>query len=684
MKTLIIAEKPSVAKDIASALGVSRFDRYYENDSLIISNCIGHLVGLHVPVADEKNTPLPIIPKVFELAIQEKTKDQYKILEKLLHRKDVENVVNACDAGREGELIFRLVYEKAACTKPMYRMWLQSMTEQAIKEAWQSRQKASQYDALADAARSRAEADWLYGINGSRLVGSSVGRVMTPTLAMVVDRYNLNQRFKAVPFFKVKGVFTTPDGQTYTGFLQQQDKTEEADRFNNKEAAQAVLTQLPLHSIVSVKNEVKSRLKKAPPLFHLTALQQEANKKFGFSAAKTLQIAQALYEQYKVLSYPRTDANALPEDYVTKAQELVGSLSKVSAYTNAAQPIMAGQWVSGQRRDIFDNAKISDHYAIIPTGRVAQLAHDEQLIFDLVVRRFLAAFYPSAEYEQVTRLSVIGDKVFKSTGSILKMAGWLSVYGQDDDEEKEEALAPCGQSAYLSEAIIEEGKTKPPALYTEATLLKAMETAGKQVEDSELAAALKDKGLGTPATRATIIEKLKSDKAIGGAYITQQKNALIPTPKGLSLIESLRGRYAPITSAELTGEWESRLKAVEQGKLGRTDYMRAIVQAVYDFSNAIKQEPIAKPEAYPSIGHCPCCNTALSNRKFSHQCTNCGFNISKEIAGLKLKDKDIIDLIEKGKTKKLKGFVSKAGKEFEAYLVVNKETRKVDFNFDKQ
>lgn len=683
MKKLIIAEKPSVAKDIASVLGVNWQDGVYENDQLIISNCIGHLIELDVPELKEQGVKLPILPKKFDLSVKPQTKTQFNVLSQLMKRPDVGVVINACDAGREGELIFRWVYEKIGATKPMERMWLQSMTDDAINYAFEHRTLSKMYDALADAAKCRAESDWLYGINGSRVVKSAVGRVMTPTLAMVTDRFLANKNFIPKTFYEVVGTFKVKNG-TYEGKLQTAEKGDlKLDDKREAENQVAYFTKLVASQSPSITEETTLSKKQPPLLFHLTSLQQVANKQFGLSASETLTIAQALYEKHKMITYPRTDADALPTDYVEKVKSTL--LKLVTAYA-AIKPILEQDSVKVNNTRIFNNSKISDHFAIIPTGILTDaLSEKEELIYDLIVKRFIAAFYPSAEYLKTVRYTTFSEGNFKSTGSVLKNAGWLAVYNNQDDDVSDPKLPLLqdNEKTPLSCVFnVNEGVTKPPALYTEATLLKAMETAGKHIEDEAIATALKDKGLGTPATRAAIIEKLKTSK--NGAYIKQDKKSLIPTEKGIQLIATLRDHYPAITSAELTGEWESKLKTVEKGGQSRNDFMREIEQEVFNFVKAFKDLPPASSNLYASIGKCPVCGGAdLINRKFSHFCGNCEFNLNKQISGLTLKDKDIKELLSTGKTKKLKGFKSKAGKVFEAVLTINKIDKKVEFDFGK-
>lgn len=676
MKTLIIAEKPSVARDIAQALGITKG---MENDELVISHCIGHLVELHVPEAQERNAPLPIIPATFNLAVKEAVKEQYQALKKLMERSDITTIVNACDAGREGELIFRLVYDKANCTKPVERMWLQSMTTGAIVSAWQNRKSGVHYQTLYEAAKSRSEADWLYGINGSRAVKSAVGRVMTPTLAMVVDRYKANKHFQGSTFYEVVATCAAQAGQYMGKWI---DETEKEAKLTDKAQAQAIVDKLKSPNTITVTDDIKPKQKLPPLLFHLSSLQQVANSKYGYSAADTLAIAQTLYERHKVITYPRTDANALPEDYLETAQSVLTRLG--DAYP-AAQVVLDSQWAAtATNKRIFNNEKISDHFAIIPTCNViadgSSLSEKEANVYQLIVNRFIVVFYPAAEYQQTVRITHIDQERFRSTGSVLVDAGWLAVYnGEEEEQEDKSSLVAVGQgeAVALQSISVATGKTKPPALFTEATLLKAMETAGKQVDDEELANALKGKGLGTPATRAAVIEKLKHAGKFG-AYMEMKKKALAPTARGLKLIEYLAQKAPSFISPELTGEWEFKLLEVEKGQLGRDSFMQQVNQAVHDLVTALASAP-SPLSTVTTVGSCPVCQTKqLRDRKFSYMC-ECGFRINKEYAKHKLTKAQLTALINKGRTVKIDKFVSKAGKEFSATLKI--VDSKVSFEF---
>ncbi|WP_113062662.1 DNA topoisomerase [Oligella urethralis] len=678
MKKLIIAEKPSVARDIAEALGVgSRL----ENDTLVISNCIGHLVTLSYPT--DSNTTLPILPDKFSLDLIPGTKDQFKKLSSLIQRNDISTIINACDAGREGELIFRLVYDKVGVKKPIERMWLQSMTPDAIRQAYRDRKEGVIYESLYDAAKSRSEADWLVGINGSRAVKSAVGRVMTPTLAMVVNRYEENKNFKVSTFYEIVADFNVSAGQ-YTAKL---IKDKEPLRFNTLDEATALANELSGHNPWHIEEFKEIKKKLAPTLFDLTSLQQEANRKFGYAAAKTLTITQALYENHKAVTYPRTDANVLPSDYVITAEQALEALEQ--RYPIARKAI-ENNWVqiNHANKRIFNDAKISDHFAIIPTGHLpSDLDEDEQNIYDLIVKRFIAIFYPPAEYNHTKRLTSFDTYRFSTTGNVLITSGWLEVFDYEsdnedvNDEDKEEKLVPIqdNESAKLINVQPKEGKTTPPPLYNEATLLKAMETAGKTIEDEAYADAIKSKGIGTPATRAGVIEKLKK-KGKTEPYMVMSKKSLIPTERGIKLIHFLRDKTPHLISPELTGEWEFKLAQIERKEVNRSDFMKEIHTAVIEIVNAFSVAGKISTQR-ESIGVCPSCGeNDLHDRKYSFMC-DCGFKINKEIAGYKLSKKDLSDIVSQGKTEKINAFKSKASKPFTASLVVDKQKNNLVFEF---
>lgn len=708
-KTLIIAEKPSVAKDIASALGVPKHGNLYENSELVISNCLGHLVELSVPQANEKGAKLPIIPGQFELRAIASSASQFKIVRSLLQRKDIGCVINACDAGREGESIFRLTYELARANKPMERMWLQTMTKGGILSAYQSRKPGSSYDNLADAARSRGEADWLFGINGSRALKRAVGRVITPTLAMIVDRYQANARFISEEYFELWGTFQLPGGSYSAKWSGGVDG--DSQKTPSKEELTQLLSKCKTAPVESAKDAVKPVISYSPPLYDLTMLQREANQKFKFSAKKTLEIAQALYERHKVATYPRTNSNALPEDYVEKCTQVIHIFSKTRTYGAIATQILEGAWVKPVKR-IFDNTKISDHFAIIPTGIIPNgLSADEHLIFDLIARRFMAVFYPPAQYEQTVRTTVVAKELFRVSGKVLTEMGWLAVYkdsekgSTEDDGPENPSLPnlPAGVLPQNSKMELKSCQTKAPPLLTEATLLRAMELAGKFVEDNALASALKECGLGTPATRADTIDKLLKKGKDGASFVVRQKNCLVPTEKGIALITHLKSIYPSLTSPEMTARWEQSLLEMEQGMVSRKAYMHEIARSVTQMVQDILSSP---PLPYVVSGatsniasgqnskngnpkrvstfNCPACmaKDGVTENEKVYRC-GCGLTIWKLISGRELKKAEITQLLKNGRTQSLAGFVSKkTGRSFSGSLVLDLQNKNVRFDFN--
>ncbi|WP_454688189.1 DNA topoisomerase [Achromobacter aloeverae] len=733
MKALIIAEKPSVARDIAAALGgFQKKGEWLERDDAIVSSGIGHLVKLDGPPWTIRGLEgLPAIPDVFKLNPIASTESQLKLVQKLMVRPDVTSIINACDAGREGELIFRLIYEFAQTRKPVKRMWLQSMTTGAIKEAYRSLKAGQAYDALGAAARCRSEADWLIGINASRgmtamheiLTGErqlrTVGRVQTPTLGILVHREIAIQIFKPTSFWEIHANFQVAAGQYQARWcnprqsqtkLGAQEATEEdqaedghgeADagyRIWDEARAKAILAMCQGQNPTSAV-DVSKRTTSAPPhLFDLTSLQREANRRFKFSAKKTLDLAQALYEKHKALTYPRTDSNALPEDYVSKTILTVQALEQEAGgnYAQHAQRILAGNWVKPNKR-IFNDAKISDHFAIIPTGNFpAGLDANEVKIFDLVVRRFLAAFHPAAQYDSTQRTTVVAGETFLANGRVLVEPGWLSVYGQEADlndggADKQPALCALGTGevprtiAMALKAL----KTKPPARFTEAALLQAMETAGKLVDDEDLRDAMKERGLGTPATRAATIESLLADKDSKGnpiqPYVTREGKAqhLVPTEKGITLIQFLEAQgLGTLASPALTGEWESKLLQVEKAKTSSAEFMAEIRNFTVQLVDTLKARAASVPQiAAADLGApCPVCRKGLKASSRGFECV-CGFKLGRTVARRVLADDEARQLFSSGKTALLQGFHSTAkNKDFAAMLAITAEG-KVEFQF---
>ena len=575
-KSLIIAEKPSVAQDIVRALTPSagKFEKHaehFENERYVVTSAVGHLVEIKAPEAyDVKRgkwsfAHLPVVPPHFDLAPIDKAKSRLNAVVKLVKRKDVTELINACDAGREGELIFRLIVqyagsEKKPIDKPIQRLWLQSMTPQAIRDGFEVLRSDKQMRGLADAARSRSEADWLVGINGTRAMTAfnsrdggffltTVGRVQTPTLSIVVEREEKIRKHVSRAYWEVKASFAAQAGE-YDGkwfdpkFKKDEDADRRADRLWNESDAQAI-AQACRGQPATVTEEAKPSTQASPLLYDLTTLQREANSRFGFSAKTTLSIAQALYEKHKVLTYPRTDSRALPEDYLKVVKDTMTMLSKEDLpgplrplAGHAAKALKEG-YVKPIKR-VFDNAKVSDHFAIIPTLQAPKsLTEIEAKLYDLVVKRFLAVFYPSAESMVTTRISTVAvggkEHQFQTNGKVLVKPGWLAVYGKEAQEDDANLVAVQPGEVVRTESVDANGlKTKPPARYTEATLLSAMEGAGKLIDDEEFREAMAEKGLGTPATRAQVIEGLIFEK-----YIYRDGRELVPTAKAFQLMTLL-------------------------------------------------------------------------------------------------------------------------------------------------
>lgn len=607
MKTLIIAEKPSVAKDIAKVVKVPAKGDVFENDEFVISSAVGHLVELCEPEDyDPKfkrwsRKTLPIVPASFKIkpSKEKGAKDQFLKLKKLMARKDVGIVVNGCDAGREGELIFAYIYELAGSKLPVKRLWLTSMTPSAIREGVKHLRDGSEMANLCAAARCRSESDWLIGMNGTRAVtlrtsparagqAATVGRVQTPTLSLIVQRELDIRNFTPKGYWRLAAEFGIAAG-TYEGLFQRPDykkpakgetpenADDRADRIWDKAAAERVLAECRACPTGTVSEEKKRTTEICQRLYDLTTLQREANKRFGFPATKTLQIAQALYEKYKATTYPRTDSRALPEDYIPTCIRTLNALDSTRFGAFAARAAKNG-WVRPNRR-IFNNAEVSDHFAIIPTDQppASPLPPDEAKIYEMVVRRFIAVFYPPAEFDVTTRITELaGTHRFKTEGKVLVTPGWKEVYGKDEGAP-EDALPPLseadGGNANVNELQLQEEATKPPARYTEATLLAAMESAGKFVEDEELAEAMKERGLGTPATRAGIIDHLIRTK-----YVERANRELVPTVKAEQLVAFLKVAGVDyLTSPAMTGDWEYKLRQVSEGKLSRKEFMQGIV-----------------------------------------------------------------------------------------------------------
>jgi DNA topoisomerase-3 len=702
-KSLIIAEKPSVAADIARALGgFARHADYFESDRYVLSSAIGHLLELGMPEEEEVKrgkwtfAHLPAIPSKFALKPIEKAESRLRLLLKLLKRKDVTALVNACDAGREGELIFRNIAQYAKTTKPIKRLWLQSMTQGSIRDAFGQLRADETMRPLADAAVCRSESDWLVGINGTRAMTAfnsksggfqltTVGRVQTPTLAILVDREQQIRAFRARGYWEVHGTFRAAggeyDGRWFDEAFKKPDDDADArpERIWDEAGAGAIAAKCDGQP-GTVTEETKPSTQVSPLLYDLTSLQREANGRFGLSARTTLSLAQALYEKHKVLTYPRTDARALPEDYLGTVKDTLESLRQSNAYAVFAGQVLKAKWVRPNKR-IFDNSKISDHFAIIPTLQHPKNLNElEAKLYDLVVKRFLAVFYPPAEYLLTTRITRVADEPFKTEGKVLTSPGWLTVYGKEAQVDSDATLAAvqANEKVATKEIRIVANQTKPPARLTEATLLSAMEGAGKLIDDDELREAMREKGLGTPATRAQIIEGLILEK-----YVLREGRELQPTAKAFSLMTLLHGLGIPeLFSPELTAEWEFKLSQMEHGKLKREQFMREIIKMTRHLVGQAKNyESDTIPGDFATLSvRCPKCGGEVHENYKKFQCQSCDFGIWKIVAGRQFDAAEAETLLSTREVGPLEGFRSKLGRPFAAKLKLN-EANEVQFDF---
>lgn len=702
MKALIIAEKPSVAGDIAAALGgFVKAGGNYERADLIITAAHGHLISMDSANPTEKweLANLPIIPQPFALTVIPGSENAIRTITTLANRNDVSSIINACDAGREGEWIFSLIIEYIGIKKPIERIWPQSMTPAALVLAFESRYPASQKAGLEAAARSRAESDWLVGVNITRALTRSnvvardtlvsAGRVQTPTLAMVVDRENAILNFAPAKFYDVEASFCQKDDEgidilcdwtaklvdVETGKLLRFDSQAECLDATDEDWQES-------EDILPVVDEATTTFKKAPLLFSLTSLQRYANEKFEFSAARTLELAQALYEKHKVLTYPRTESAYLPDDYADTVLATLAALP--GAYAPLADKVLSNAWVIPSHR-LFDGSKVTDHFAIVPNGAIpASLDADEAALYNAVVLRFIAGFYPAAQIAVTTRTVMVQSLCFRTSGRVLKDAGWQAVYGGDagdEDDDKDSGKAPplaalCGAFCYSNALTSIERTTTPPSRFTDSTLLGAMQHAGRVVADEVFSDAISECGLGTPATRAATIEDLLS---IQKGYLVRAKKFLVPSEKAMRLISVLRTLGVDLlTRPDLTGEWESRLALVEKGSLSRSVFMSGIVDSVESFCAIFKANAVSSDVA--TDVDCVCGASVLFDTKWSYKCPSCELAISKEIAGKKIVLGAVRDLVGKGRTKLMPGFISKAKKPFNASLVL--VGNKVEFEFE--
>ncbi|WP_096696926.1 DNA topoisomerase III [Polaromonas sp. AER18D-145] len=730
MKTLVIAEKPSVAQDIVRAMTptVGKFekhDEYFESDDWLVTSAVGHLVEIQAPEEfDVKRgkwsfANLPVIPPYFDLKPMDKTKTRLNAIVKLTKRKDVGALVNACDAGREGELIFRLIQQYAKSAHPVKRLWLQSMTPAAIREGFDSLRSDAQMLPLADAARCRSEADWMVGINGTRAMTAfnsrdggffltTVGRVQTPTLSVVVEREEKIRKFVSRDYWEIHASFLAEAGEYPAKWFDpkwkkaaanadnaEPDAELKADRVWSEREALAIADAVR-GKAATVTEESKPTTQASGLLFDLTSLQREANGKFGFSAKTTLSIAQSLYERHKALTYPRTDSRALPEDYVPVVKQTFEMLaaSPMKHLAPHAATALKGNYIKPSKR-IFDNSKVSDHFAIIPTLQAPSgLSDAEQKLYDLVVRRFLAVFFPSAEYLVTTRISQSVGHSFKTEGKVLVKPGWLAIYGKEaedentDEKDSKTLVAVKPGEMVRAEVVEAKGlKTRPPARYSEATLLGAMEGAGKTIDDDELREAMQEKGLGTPATRAATIEGLINEK-----YMLREGRELIPTAKAFQLMTLLRGLgVEELSRADLTGDWEHKLAQMEKGKLSRETFMAEIADMTKNLvAKAKGYDKDTIPGDYATLSApCPNCGGVIKENYRRYTCTGksgegCGFSFGKTPAGRTFEVAEVEQFLRDKRIGPLDGFRSKAGWPFTAEMVIkfDEETKNYKLEFD--
>jgi DNA topoisomerase III len=723
-KSLIIAEKPSVAQDLVRALqpDSGKFEKHaehFENDRYVVTSAVGHLVEIAAPEAyDVKRgkwsfANLPVVPPHFDLAPIDKSKGRLNAIVKLAKRKDVSELINACDAGREGELIFRLIQQYAKAKQPVKRLWLQSMTPQAIRDGFDKLRSDAQMQGLADAARSRSEADWLVGINGTRAMTAfnsrdggffltTVGRVQTPTLSIVVEREEKIRKHIARDYWEVKATFGAEageyDGKWFDPTFKKSDTDAELrnDRLWTKADAEALASAVRNKAGV-VTEESKPSNQSSPLLYDLTSLQREANGRFGFSAKTTLSIAQSLYERHKVLTYPRTDSRALPEDYLPTVKKTVAMLAsgelpapmrEIKAH--AAKATKEG-YIKPLRR-VFDNSKVSDHFAIIPTMQTPTSLSDVELkLYDMVVKRFLAVFFPPAEFQVTTRITKVDKHHFQTNGKVLVNPGWLAVYGRDSQDADATLVAVKPNESVTTQQVDAIAlRTKPPPRYNEATLLSAMEGAGKLIDDDELREAMQEKGLGTPATRAATIEGLINEK-----YMLRDGRDLVATAKAFQLMTLLRGLdVEDLTKPALTGDWEFQLAQMEHGKLSRDVFMKEVVaMAARIVKKAKEYDRDTIPGDYSVLASsCPKCGGVVKENYRRFACAGkagalegCGFSITKIPAGRAFEIAEADAFLRDKRIGPLEGFRSKAGWPFTAELKLVEDAEisnwKLEFDF---
>jgi DNA topoisomerase-3 len=701
-KTLVIAEKPSVGRDLARVLpgSFTKGEGFLEGPDHVVTWAVGHLVQLAEPEEYDpkwkkwRMADLPIVPDSFKLVVRdERSKKQMRVVTQQLRREDVDRVVNACDAGREGELIFAYLYEKAKGNKPVQRLWLQSMTQGAIKDAFGHLIPAAEKATLEEAARSRSEADWIVGMNATRAAtirlrssfdgAVSLGRVQTPTLTLVAQREEEIRAFTPEPYWLVDATFAAEGERIYHGRFHEGAKP----RLKTAEEAAAIVETCRDQPGEIQKLERSTRKERPPLLYDLTSLQRDANTRFGFSARRTLAAAQRLYEEHTAITYPRTNSRFLPSDFKGEIKPTAQMVGRHSDYRAAAEYVTSLDVLPLGR--VVNDKKVTDHHAIVPTRsehRLDKMNQDDRRVYDLVVRRFLAAFHPDAEWENTRVETTVEGHVFRTRGRLLLVPGWRGAYGEtaegdgrpardsDDDEGGDQQLPRLEQGERVETREIEslEKETKPPRRYTDASLLGAMETAGKLVDDDELREAMKDSGIGTPATRASIIERL-----IQVGYVERDGRALVCTEKGLNVIRLLDEH--PLTSPSLTGDWEHRLANIETGEDSRQKFMGDIAEFTGKTVEMLdaKLKDVRIPRA--NLGPCPVCGRDIVENRKGYSCwgrddPGCGFVIWKSKAGKQLPISVARELITTGRTaKQVTGFKGRSGRSFRAKLALQQQ-----------
>lgn len=710
-KALLITEKPSVARDIAATLGgMEDHDGYFEGKDYLITFAVGHLFELMAPEelddAYKRWTldALPIIPESFKLKPKSGQRDRIATIKKLLARKDVDRVINACDAGREGELIFREIVEYLDSTPPIYRLWLQSMTPKAILDGLEHLRPGAELVPLADAAKCRSYSDWMIGMNATRAITKrlksrkektawSAGRVQTPTLALLVDRELEVLAHVPKPYWRIEAKFQHAKN-TYLGVwfdpahaTAEEEAELREDRIFEQTKAERILAEMRGQA-GSASETRKPSKESAPPLFDLTSLQRECNRRFGWSARRTLNAAQRCYEGHKILTYPRTSSRCLPEDYRSIVLDTVATLAQTQDYAEGARALQSAGLQNEER--IFNNEGVTDHFAVIPTGLIPEqpLTGDDKRLFDLVVRRFLGAFFPPAVWERVERTTVVAGHRFRTRARSLQEPGWRLVLGVDEENEPLPALIDGAKEAAdvavkLESSDLVAEQTKPPARISEARLLSLMENAGQQIEDEDVAAALHEKGIGTPATRADIIENL-----ISKGYVVRAGRSLRPSVKGIRLIDSLRRvRIDRLASPQLTGELEMHLLEVERGQRSAKQFM----SEVEDYTRAIveRAKTFGYDELYghePALGPCPTCGRPVREFAWFYRCEekpdvtpeeDCPMRFWKDTNGRYLNREVVKALLQDGQSSELDGFTAQNGRTYKGVIEIDRDTWKL-------